>query len=108
MKKAVVTGLLLFIALTVMANGLVFAKTLDGPSQKLERGAKNLVWGWTELPKSIVNTTKETNILKGILFGTLKGVANAFGRTTSGLVDTVTFPAGTYDQPAIDPTIIQD
>ena len=108
MKKAVVTGLLLFIALTVMANGLVYAKTLAGPSQKLERGAKNLVWGWTELPKSIVNTTKESNIVKGILFGTLKGVANAFGRTTSGLVDTVTCPVGGYSKPVIDPTVIQD
>ena len=32
-----------------------------GPIQKAERGFMNAVFGWTEIPKRIVDTTKESN-----------------------------------------------
>lgn len=60
---------------------------------KAARGTKNVLFGWTELPKSIVDTTQETNNpLLGITAGTFKGVLKAVARTVSGVADVVTAP----------------
>jgi len=74
-----------------------------GPIQKLERGVGNAAFGWTEIPKRIVDQTKASNPIKGIIYGSLQGVCKAFARTISGLADIVTFPLGSYDKPAIVP-----
>ncbi|MFC1548517.1 exosortase system-associated protein, TIGR04073 family [Candidatus Omnitrophota bacterium] len=74
-----------------------------GPIQKAERGFMNAVFGWTEIPKRIVDKTKESNPIKGLLLGTWQGSCKAFARTASGLADLVTFPIGGYDKPAILP-----
>ncbi|MDD5449257.1 MAG: exosortase system-associated protein, TIGR04073 family [Candidatus Omnitrophica bacterium] len=76
--------------------------------EKLSRGAKNVALGWTEIPKNIVSTTKESNAVAGITVGTVKGVLQAFARTVSGLVDIVTFPIGRYDRPAVKPSMLQE
>jgi putative exosortase-associated protein (TIGR04073 family) len=62
---------------------------------RMVKAGKNLTLGWTEIPKTIQQVTKDTdNPFMGITVGLLKGVANAFSRTTSGAVDVVTFPTG--------------
>jgi putative exosortase-associated protein (TIGR04073 family) len=76
-----------------------------GPMQKLGRGMKNTALGWTELPKGIINQTKETNILQGLTFGLLKGACQTLARTVSGVADIVTFPFPKYDQPGIPPVL---
>lgn len=75
---------------------------------KLERGAKNLAFGWTEIPKSIVDTSKSSNALVGITVGTIKGVFQAVARTVSGAVDVATFPVAAYDRPAIKPSMVPE
>ena len=75
-----------------------------GPMQKLGRGITNTALGWTELPKGIINQTKETNLVQGLIFGTLKGVCQTLARTVSGVADIVTFPFSAYDKPVISPT----
>ena len=75
----------------------------NGPIQKLERGLGNLGFGWTEIPKRIVDKTKETNPIKGLLLGAWQGGCRAFARTVSGAGDIATFPIGTYDDPAVIP-----
>ncbi|RKY42570.1 MAG: hypothetical protein DRP85_02220 [Candidatus Makaraimicrobium thalassicum] len=75
-----------------------------GPIQKAERGFTNAVFGWTEIPKRIVDKTKETrNPFKGLLLGVFQGTCKAFARTVSGLADVATFPIGRYDRPAVLP-----
>ncbi|MBU0570751.1 MAG: exosortase system-associated protein, TIGR04073 family [Candidatus Omnitrophica bacterium] len=74
-----------------------------GPMQKLGRGIGNMALGWTELPKGIINQTKETNLLQGLIFGTLKGACQTVARTVSGIADAVTFPFPAYDKSAISP-----
>ena len=75
-----------------------------GPIQKAERGFGNVVFGWTEIPKRIVDKTKETNNpIKGLVLGILQGTGKAFARTVSGVGDLITFPIGGYDKPAILP-----
>ena len=75
-----------------------------GPIQKAERGFSNAAFGWTEIPKRIVDKTKETNNpIKGLLLGLYQGTCKAFARTTSGVADFATFPIGSYEKPAVMP-----
>jgi putative exosortase-associated protein (TIGR04073 family) len=76
---------------------------LAGPNKKMMRGIKNFLFGWTEIPKTIVSKTKESNPLLGITVGTLKGITKAFPKTVSGIADVATFPVGGYDDPLIEP-----
>ncbi|MFA5145865.1 MAG: exosortase system-associated protein, TIGR04073 family [Candidatus Omnitrophota bacterium] len=71
---------------------------------KAERGIKNILFGWTEIPKSIVQVTKDSkNPFWGITGGTLKGLGKAFPRTVSGVADLVSFPIASYDKMPIKP-----
>ena len=90
---------------TTTATAVQESKYPVGPMQKLGRGMKNTALGWTELPKGIVNQTKETNLIQGLTFGLLKGVAQTLARTVSGVADILTFPFPKYDQPGIPPVL---
>ncbi len=74
-----------------------------GPIQKAERGFMNAFFGWTEIPKRIVDKTKESNPIKGLLLGTWQGTCKAFARTVSGVSELATFPIGRYDKPRVLP-----
>lgn len=74
-----------------------------GPIQKLERGINNAAFGWTEIPKRIVDQTKASNPIKGIFLGTYQGSLRAFARTASGFSEVFTFPLGKYDKPKVLP-----
>lgn len=74
------------------------------PGMKLERGAKNILFGWTEIPKSIVQVTKDSkNPIWGVTAGTFKGLGKAFPRTVSGIADVISFPMGDYDKTPVHP-----
>ncbi|MDP8299517.1 MAG: exosortase system-associated protein, TIGR04073 family [Candidatus Tantalella remota] len=76
-----------------------------GPIQKAERGFTNIAFGWTEIPKRIVDQTKASNPIKGLTIGLFQGSCRAFARTASGFFDVATFPFGFggYGKPAILP-----
>lgn len=75
-----------------------------GPGIKAERGIKNILFGWVEIPKSIIQVTKDSkNPFWGITGGTLKGVGKAFPRTVSGISDVATAPFCSYDQAPVKP-----
>lgn len=75
-----------------------------GPIQKLERGFNNAVFGWTEIPKRIVDQTKAWhNPLIGGAQGLFQGSCKAFARTASGISEVLTFPIGRYDKPRVLP-----
>ncbi len=68
------------------------------PGMKAERGVKNILFGWTDIPRSIIQVTKDSkNAFWGLTAGTFKGIGKAFPRTVSGIADVVTFPI-TYDK----------
>jgi|SRR3989338_7023423 len=71
---------------------------------KAKRGVGNLLLGWTEIPKSIIQVTKDSrNPIWGITGGTLKGIGKAFPRTVSGAADLVTFPIPDYEKSPVSP-----
>ena len=75
-----------------------------GPIQKAERGFMNAAFGWTEIPKRVVDKSKEyNNPIKGLVLGLWQGSCKAFARTASGVSELVTFPIGRYDKPRVLP-----
>lgn len=75
-----------------------------GPIDKAQRGFNNAAFGWTEIPRKIVDKTKETqNPFAGLLIGGWQGSCKAFARTASGASELVTFPIGRYDKPQVLP-----
>jgi len=71
---------------------------------KAERGIKNILFGWTEIPRSIIQVTKDSkNPFWGITAGTVKGVGKALPRTVSGIADVVSFPIADYNKLPVKP-----
>lgn len=77
-----------------------------GVLQKAGNGFANLTTAPLEIPKNIINTTNESNIIFGVFGGMLKGTVNMMGRMGVGLVDLVTAPIPT--QPIIHPVLVWD
>ena len=74
------------------------------PGVIAERGFKNVLFGWTDIPCTIIQMTNETkNPLWGLTAGTLKGAGKAFPRTISGVVDVATFPLADYNKSLVNP-----
>lgn len=73
---------------------------------KAERGAVNVLYGWTEVPTRIYNITKETkNPIWGLATGAWQGTCNAVARTLSGIMDVVTCCADSDKKPYIQPSM---
>lgn len=75
---------------------------------KAARGIKNILFGWTELPKQIVDVTQESNPIWGLLAGGFQGSLKAMARTVSGVSDVVTAPIAPEKKPFINPDIDVD
>ena len=92
------------------AIGLSYAQTsydtykVSGPMAKAERGAKNFLTGWTDIPVSVCETTMDTkNAALGLSLGLWQGFKKAFPRTISGIVDLVTFAIPDYGKSPVKP-----
>ena len=80
------------------------ASSSRGAGMKAERGIKNILFGWTDIPKSIIQVTRDSkNPIWGLMAGTLKGVGKAFPRTISGEADLVSFPIADYEKVPVNP-----
>ena len=89
---------------TVASGSATTPSLAHKPGMKAERGIKNILFGWTDIPKSIIQVTRDSkNPIWGLTAGTLKGVGKAFPRTVSGVADVVSFPMGDYDKMPVHP-----
>ncbi|MDD5439280.1 MAG: exosortase system-associated protein, TIGR04073 family [Candidatus Omnitrophica bacterium] len=71
---------------------------------KAERGVTNVLFGWTEIPKRVVDITKESrNPIWGLAAGVYQGTGKAFARTTSGLCDVATCGFKPGEKPLVQP-----
>ncbi|ABA58982.1 exosortase system-associated protein, TIGR04073 family [Nitrosococcus oceani] len=59
--------------------------------EKLGRGLANVATGWVEIPKNIINTSKDSNVGIGVSWGLLKGIGQTLGRTLVGVGELATF-----------------
>lgn len=73
---------------------------------KAKNGITNVATSWLEVPKSIINDTNAegSNIVFGIVGGTIEGTLHGLSRLTSGVADLVTAPLAT--KPIINPQYI--
>lgn len=71
---------------------------------KAGSGFSNILFGILEVPKNIIKTSNDVNLLFGVTGGTVKGTAHALGRILSGIVDVVTFPVPT--KPITSPAFV--
>ncbi|MGZ8217033.1 exosortase system-associated protein, TIGR04073 family [Methylomagnum sp.] len=94
--------------LLLTGPGAMAAETDNGygeaVGQKLGSGFSNLTLGMLEVPKNIISTSNQTNLLFGITGGTIKGMAHAMGRAFSGIVDIVSAPMG--NKPITNPPYV--
>ena len=108
MKKLFCAAIIILFVTSVI--GLSYAETsssapkVTGPMAKAERGAKNLLLGWTDIPVSVCETTMDTkNAALGLSLGLWQGFKKAFPRTISGVVDLVTFAIPDYGKSPVKP-----
>jgi putative exosortase-associated protein (TIGR04073 family) len=66
-------------------------------TSKVSQGAANIVTGFIEIPKNVVNISHDQNIFVGITWGTLRGVTQAASRTLMGGIELITSPIATEE-----------
>ena len=99
---------LLIVALINCITAIGYAETSDAVKHnagiQAERGLKNMLFGWTDIPQSIAKATVETkNPVWGLAAGTFNGISKAFPRTVSGIADVITLPAARCDDGPVKP-----
>jgi len=95
-----ILAVLVMVAMTTPA----FAEKNAG--DKFCRGLANVCTGWLELPKNIHDEAKESNIIQGLVVGSVKGAGYTVARTGAGAIETGTFAFPPYDEPMMDPEYV--
>ena len=75
----------------------------DFPTNKMGLGVINAATSWTDIPIEIAETSAKDNLLSGITFGFVKGLASGFTRGAAGVVDVATFGLPPYQKPLMEP-----
>lgn len=105
-------GLIMIGALILTNTSSAWAGKVESQydwSDKLQRGALNIVSSPVEIPVSIHNTTVEKNLLIGWTIGLLSGFGNGLLRFGAGVIDLLTFPFNFPEEdkgPLIDPEYV--
>ena len=100
--------------LVVVAPVSLFAESASSQSdagkafKKLTRGCVNVVTGWVELPKRILETSDTSGPVAGWTWGLLRGIGYGFTRTAAGFYELFTFPfpAPPGYEPVIEPEYV--
>ncbi len=73
---------------------------------KAVNGVTNVATAVLEIPKNIINTTNDSNVIFGVTGGFVKGIMHMTARMVTGVADIVTAPIPTH--PISDPAYIWD
>ncbi|MEY4210767.1 MAG: hypothetical protein RLZ92_1148 [Pseudomonadota bacterium] len=85
---------------TLLATQTVSANTQDCHlcfTSKASQGVVNIVTGFIEIPKNIVNISHDQNIFLGLSWGTLRGLIHAISRTVVGGAELISSPFATEE-----------
>lgn len=96
-KSLLVVSILFFFSSQVaMAQSYPYAS-----GEKFVGGLTNVVTGFVELPKNMINATEERGLPYGMTVGFATGIMHTVGRTLVGALDLVTFmiPTGSSVTP---------
>ena len=92
-----------FLVTCLLTCSLMMATTahaesyMTGFSNKLSQGLANMVFGFIEIPKNVINISHEQNIFVGLTWGVVRGVAHGVSRTLVGGAEFLTSPIPTAD-----------
>jgi len=86
-----IKGLIVFIIAIALTVSFVIKTSAKDAGDKLAGGVKDTATGWAEVPKEMVKTSEETNVIEGVTVGTVKGAGEAVTKTTKGAVKAATF-----------------
>jgi putative exosortase-associated protein (TIGR04073 family) len=102
--KMVKIALIILIALFLPAAAFADEARHEAVT-RAERGASDVLFGWTDIPRSIVEVTGDTgNPLWGLVAGTFNGIGKAFPRMVAGLSDIATLPAADHNDRPVRPS----
>ena len=73
-------------------------------TSKTVNGVANIATAVLEIPKNIINTTNDSNVIFGVTGGLAKGIVHMAARMMTGVADVVTAPIPTH--PISDPPYI--
>ena len=62
---------------------------------KTLRSLSNMTLSFLEIPKGIIKTTNDSNMIYGLTAGAFLGFLNTIGRTGVGFIDFISFPLAT-------------
>jgi putative exosortase-associated protein (TIGR04073 family) len=96
-KSLLVVSVLFFLSSqSAMAQSYTYAS-----GEKFVGGLTNVVTGFVELPKNLINATEERGLPYGMTVGLATGIMHTVGRTVVGALDLVTFmiPIGSSVSP---------
>jgi len=100
----------LLLSLLLLVSSNCFADGQQGYGSKVGNkalnGFANMSTAVLEIPKNIINTTNDSNIIYGAVGGLAKGLLNTMGRLVTGMTDFVTAPIPT--KPIVYPNYIWD
>ncbi len=76
----------------------------EAVGNKAGRAFGNLIGAPLEIPKNMINTVNDSNLVYGVIGGLAKGILHTLGRLGAGITDLITFPLPT--QPIASPAFI--
>jgi putative exosortase-associated protein (TIGR04073 family) len=97
MKKLALPILLASLLLATVSNSFADEQQSYGSQvgNKALNGFANMTTSVLEIPKNIINTTNDSNIVYGLTGGLAKGILNTVGRMATGITDLITAPLPT-------------
>ena len=104
---------LLLVAFTIQsayaANPVALQEYRRQLGYKAAKGIKNILFGWTEIPKRVVDITNQSrNPFWGVAAGLYQGTCQAFARTASGVVDVATCGVKSGEGSFMQPYMIKE
>jgi len=105
-----IRSILIPIALVTVLAVPVPSRAEDGYGKrfldKAGHGVSNLLLGWSEIPKNMINISSDTNFLSGITWGLVRGVVHGVGRTVVGAGELISSPIPTNEY--VTPAFVWD
>jgi putative exosortase-associated protein (TIGR04073 family) len=96
-KNRALASCILIVAFLMMASTAQAENHRVGFTSKLSQGLANMVFGFIEIPKNVINVSSQHNIFVGLTWGVVRGTVHGVSRTLTGGVEFLTSPIPTSE-----------
>ncbi len=81
----------------MMASAVQASSNQTDFPNKINQGLANVVFGFIEVPKNVINVTNHQNIFVGVTVGAIRGIVHGVSRMVVGGVQLLTSPIPTSE-----------